>query len=549
MRALLTSSIGVVCSAALLVPLASSSVATPAAPSAPVPAPASAVPPAEGTAPGHAESNSGYDADADAGAGAGSTAEAGAVRPAGNRSLPLEPTTPNDPVTIELGTGAVDALAGIAPREVARFSLLGVAWADAREELHSRVQVRTRDAQTGQWSDWRELAHHTDEAPDPGSAEGGGPVRGSTAPLWVGTSDGVAVRVLPEAGREAAELPEGLRLEMVDPGGRLSADADADAMAGPDTGSGGDLPSTRALTSAGSAEAAGPEAAGPGAAGPGAAAARAAGPEAASPEAPSAGPGAKPGAEPEGKARDLSPAASAASAANARVAELGAKLIPALNRKQTAAGLADAHGGASRDHVGPRPGIVTRRGWGADESLRDGGFLYTNTVKAAFVHHTGGSNSYSCSQSPSIIRSIYRYHTISLGWRDIGYNFLIDKCGQIYEGRAGGVRRAVMGAHTYGFNQATMGIAVLGSFGGVSPTKQATDAVAKLTAWKLGLFGINPAGSVTLTSGGGKYPRGTRVRMEAVSGHRDGYATACPGARLYSALGGIRSLAARLQGR
>ncbi|MCZ7414603.1 peptidoglycan recognition protein family protein [Streptomyces sp. WMMC897] len=524
MRALLTSSIGVVCSAALLVPLASSSVATPAASSAPVPVPGSAVPPAEGTASGHPESGAGSDSGSGAEADAG--AEAGAARPAGNRSLPLEPATPNDPVTIELGAGAVDALAGIAPREVESFSLLGVAWADAREELHSRVQVRTRDAQTGEWSEWRDLAHHTDEAPDPGSAEGrGGPVRGSTAPLWVGTSDGVAVRVLPEAGREAAELPEGLRLEMVDPGGRLSADP----AAGPDTGSGADLPSTRALTSARSAGAAGPDAA--------------------SPEAPSAGAGAMPGAGPEGTARDLSPAASAASAANARIAELGAKLIPALNRKQTAAGLAEAHAGVSHDHVGPRPGIVTRRGWGADESLRDGGFLYTNTVKAAFVHHTGGSNSYSCSQAPSVIRSIYRYHTISLGWRDIGYNFLIDKCGQIYEGRAGGVRRAVMGAHTYGFNHDTMGIAVLGSFGGVSPTKQATDAVAKLTAWKLGLFGINPAGSVTLTSGGGKYPRGTRVRMEAVSGHRDGYATACPGARLYSALGGIRSLAARLQGR
>lgn len=204
---------------------------------------------------------------------------------------------------------------------------------------------------------------------------------------------------------------------------------------------------------------------------------------------------------------------------------------------------------ATKDHVGPRPGIVIRSKWGADESLRERQFLYTNTVKAAFVHHSAGTNDYACSDAPSIIRGMYRYHVQSLGWRDIGYNFLVDKCGTIYEGRAGGVIEPVMGAHTLGFNSDSMGIAVLGSYGGVQPSKQALEGVAKLTAWKLGLFQRNPSGTTQLTSDGGRYAKGTVVRFHVIAGHRDGYNTECPGARLYGELGGIRSLASRLQGR
>jgi hypothetical protein len=219
-------------------------------------------------------------------------------------------------------------------------------------------------------------------------------------------------------------------------------------------------------------------------------------------------------------------------------------VLPALDAKTTRA-RAGKH-----DHVGPRPGIVTRKGWGADVNLREGGFLYTDTVKMTFVHHTATTNSYSCKQAPSIIRGIYRYHVVSLGWRDIGYNFLIDKCGTIYEGRAGGVKEPVQGAHTLGFNQDSMGVAVIGSFEKKAPPKAATDAIAKITAWKLGLFDRNPKGKVTMTSGGsGKYGKGQRVRMNVISGHRDGYATECPGEKLYDELGSIRALAAKLQGR
>lgn len=110
--------------------------------------------------------------------------------------------------------------------------------------------------------------------------------------------------------------------------------------------------------------------------------------------------------------------------------------------------------------------------------------------------------------------------------------------------------RAVQGAHTLGFNHNSMGIAVLGTYDAARPSRQAVEAVAKLTAWKLGLFGRNPAGSGTRVSlGNTKYPKGTRVTLRVISGHRDGFYTDCPGARLYDRLGGIRGLAARLQGR
>lgn len=126
----------------------------------------------------------------------------------------------------------------------------------------------------------------------------------------------------------------------------------------------------------------------------------------------------------------------------------------------------------------------------------------------------------------------------------------MDKCGNIYEGRAGGVAKPVMGAHTLGFNTNSTGIAVLGSYGSSNPPSAAVRAIARLTAWKLGLYGANPRGSTYLKSGGGNlYRKGKNVRLKVISGHRDGFATECPGRRLYNKLGSARSSSAHLQGR
>lgn len=258
----------------------------------------------------------------------------------------------------------------------------------------------------------------------------------------------------------------------------------------------------------------------------------------------------------ERAATTLTAETAAASAANIDLVPLGATEVPALSRQATERELVRLRGGEltgarrAKPYIGPRPRIITRRGWGADEKLREKGFLYTKKVKAAFVHHTVTGNNYRCSQAPSAIRGIDRYHVKSSGWRDIGYNFLVDKCGNIYEGRAGGVAKAVMGAHTLGFNTNSMGIAVLGTFGSTKPSSAAVKAIARLSAWKLGLYGVNPRGKTYLKSGGGNlYRKGKNVRLDAISGHRDGFATECPGRQLYGKLGSARSTSARLQGR
>ena len=428
----------------------------------------------------------------------------------GTQSLPLTPRTTGD------RTLAPTAEQGLSRRDVNHFSLVGVVWDDPDTVLHGSVQVRTRAVGADTWSVWQDLETHNDDAADPGTAERtSGRVRGATAPLWVGDSDGVEVRVRAEVDRRTedtargprtatttAPLPTGLRLELVDPG------------------EGAPAPARQGAAAAGTPQ-------------------RAVAPRSA------------PTAEPS---EDLD--AMDASAANAGLAAPGALEIPALNRKQTEQELFALRAGELTErqwvkpYIGPRPRIVTRHGWGADEKLRERKFVYTKKVKAAFVHHTASGNGYRCAQVPSLIRGIYRYHVKSMGWRDLGYNFLVDKCGNIYEGRAGGVAKPVLGAHTLGFNTNSVGIAVLGSYGSKKPPAAVTKAVARLTAWKLGLYGANPKGKTYLKSGGGnRYPKGKKVRLNVISGHRDGFATECPGRQLYRKLGSTRTTAARLQGR
>ncbi|MEU1077597.1 MULTISPECIES: N-acetylmuramoyl-L-alanine amidase [unclassified Streptomyces] len=464
MRALLASSISVACATALALPLAASAdaaarptttaVSSPAASTSAASVSTSAASASASAASTLAVSTSAASPTRPSSASASSSS---AAEPAGStQSLPLAPLG-----TTDRTLGAARAQ-GLPERGTGPFSLLGVVWDDARDELHGTVQVRTRAAGSRTWSGWQDLdTHNQEHAPDPGSPEDDAArVHGSTAPLWVGHSDGVQVRVRPEAsgaGRTTpGRLPRGLHVDLIDPG------EDPDGV--------------------GAADEAGQE-------------------------------------DGPGRERALAPAAGAPEA-------------------------------AARPYIGPRPRIVTRRGWGADESLRERGYVYTGKVKAAFVHHTASGNNYRCSQAPSVLRSIYRYHVLSSGWRDIGYNFAVDKCGNIYEGRAGGVAKPVLGAHTLGFNTNSMGVAVIGTYTSTNPTADALDAIARLTAWKLGLYGVNPTGTTHLTSGGGNlYRKGRSVRLNAISGHRDGFATECPGARLYKKLGKARTSSARLQGR
>jgi hypothetical protein len=195
-----------------------------------------------------------------------------------------------------------------------------------------------------------------------------------------------------------------------------------------------------------------------------------------------------------------------------------------------------------------RPEILTRADWGADESLRRSicpdGPDYSSTVRMGFVHHTDGTNGYSRSDVPSILRGIYAYHVRANGWCDVGYNFLIDRFGRIWEGRYGGITKAVLGAHTGGFNTNSFGTSLIGDFTGTAPSSAMLDAVERLFAWKLSRYYRDPLGMSKLIAGsfsGSRFDEGSTVTFDTVSGHRDADYTTCPGASAYRTLGDVRT--------
>jgi len=192
----------------------------------------------------------------------------------------------------------------------------------------------------------------------------------------------------------------------------------------------------------------------------------------------------------------------------------------------------------------PRPELLRRHNWGADKSWRPAEIAYNETIRQVHVHHTVNSNTYSRKDVPGLIRGMYRYHTHNLGWSDIGYNFLVDRFGRTWVGRAGGPRRPVRGAHTLGFNSTSCGVSVIGNFETTKPTDDVLAAVAALAAWKLDRHDRNPEGQVTVESeGSDNFADGTAVRLPVIDGHRDTNDTACPGRHLYRALPEVRQRA------
>ncbi|GAA3339241.1 hypothetical protein GCM10020358_22320 [Amorphoplanes nipponensis] len=189
----------------------------------------------------------------------------------------------------------------------------------------------------------------------------------------------------------------------------------------------------------------------------------------------------------------------------------------------------------------PAPTVVTRSGWGADETIVRGAPEYSTDVQVLFVHHTAGTNDYSCAQSAAIVRSIQAYHVKSKHWDDIGYNFLVDKCGTLFEGRAGGITRPVLGAHTLGFNGRSSAIAVLGNYATGGVPARVRKVIAQVAAYKIGAYGNRPTGRVAMTSSGSdRFARGSTAVLDRIAGHRDTGRTECPGDALYGQLGAIR---------
>jgi flagellar hook assembly protein FlgD len=186
------------------------------------------------------------------------------------------------------------------------------------------------------------------------------------------------------------------------------------------------------------------------------------------------------------------------------------------------------------------PVIVARSAWGAEEDIVRAKPAIAPAIKLAIVHHTAGTNSYSPAQAAAIVRGIEVYHVQGNGWNDIGYNFLIDRYGTVYEGRGGGIDKNVVGAHSEGFNSQTVGVSLIGNFQSAKPPAAMQAALVKLLAWRLDLAHIDPLSRVVYASGGNaKFKAGKLVTLRAVSGHRDTGPSECPGNGAYALIPGL----------
>lgn len=330
---------------------------------------------------------------------------------------------------------APEVVAHLSSTRTDDFGLLGVTWDAGTAAGDLVVQVRTRTGET--WTSWEDV--DVEEA----QVGEGVAVREGTAPIWVGESDGVAVRLL---STEAA--PSAVRVELID-GGTGLAEPFTLQRSGDEQ---------IALMSSET-----------------------------SPE----------------------PAATPGVATTSEDPEVTATTVKEVSQ----------------------PAIVRRKNWGADSSTEStcSSPIRSSVLKGVVIHHTAGANGYTKDESPGIVRGIHRYHTKSLGWCDIGYNFLVDTYGTIYQGRRGGILRQIRGAHAgnWDVNKYTTGISMMGNFELVDVPQAMRTAVVKLTAWRLNEFGLDAYGKYSYSGGS----------IETISGHRDIYkagirpatATACPG--------------------
>ncbi len=204
--------------------------------------------------------------------------------------------------------------------------------------------------------------------------------------------------------------------------------------------------------------------------------------------------------------------------------------------------------------AGPgQPAIVAREAWALGRCTPRVAPAY-GSVALAFVHHTENPNGYLPSEVPGMLRAIFAFHRDVRGWNDIGYNFVVDRFGRIFEARAGGIDESVIGAQAGGYNYRSTGVAVLGEYGAQRISVAARSALARLLAWKLALHGVPIDGRVTVRVDPvgavySRFPANARVSLPRVAGHRDADATECPGNALYGELPELRLLCARLQGR
>jgi len=201
--------------------------------------------------------------------------------------------------------------------------------------------------------------------------------------------------------------------------------------------------------------------------------------------------------------------------------------------------------------AGPgQPPIIARRAWAQGMAAPAVAPGY-GAVRMAFVHHTENPNGYAAGEVPAMLRAIYVFHRYVKGWHDIGYNFVVDLYGRIFEARAGGIDEPVAGAQAGGYNLVSTGVAVLGTFSSVPISRAARRALEALLAWKLSLHGVPAQGRVTVRVNPAgafysRFPANARVSLPRIAGHRDADTTECPGNVLYGELPAIRAEVRRL---
>ncbi|QCU78193.1 hypothetical protein E7744_08405 [Citricoccus sp. SGAir0253] len=414
------------------------------------------------------------------------TGRAGAPVPSPSSSAEAEPVE-QELAETALPEDDVDELAALSePTATKDFLIAGLTWDIDGTDPVSEASIRVREG--GEWTDWSSLeVHDGDERP--------GAARTGTEPLVTNGADGIQVRVLTASGK----TPAGLEVALIDPG---TSETDGELAPASPAGAAAplDAPAGRAAAGSGAPQAASsvPEAA------------------------PASGPSPATGAE--------------ASFAPALAGQQG--LLTGTAAAEPVAYNTDSTADALK------PAIVTRAQWGADESIvRDFGTPSTD-LKALYIHHTAGSNSYTPSGAYAQIRGIFTYHAKTLGWGDIGYQFLVDKYGTIYQGRRGSIDAPVMGAQAGGFNTDTIGVSAMGNYQEAAAPAAMVDAIERVLAWQAYRYGVDPTGTTRLTQSGkgtARWTSGTTVTVPTILGHKVTNFTSCPGQYLDAKIPSIRS--------
>ncbi|GAA1120148.1 S-layer homology domain-containing protein [Citricoccus alkalitolerans] len=348
------------------------------------------------------------------------------------------------------------------------------------------TDVSLRVREAGEWTDWNSMEiHDGDEAPHAD--------RVGTEPLISSGGDAIQVRVTTADG----EVPSGLKLELIDPG---TAETDGKLEAA--SSASGDLAEIEQQAGLASQESA-----------------------------------------PSTQGAAAVPAASLGTGSDAA-------FTPAVHQQQgliTGTAQATATANASADAIKPK--IITRAQWGANESWVNDWGTPSADLQAMYVHHTAGSNNYTESGAYAQIRGIYSYHARSLAWGDIGYQFLVDKYGNIFQGRRGSIEKPVQGAQAGGFNSDTIGISAMGNYDIASAPAPMVRAIEKVLAWQAYRYDVDPSATTTLTQRGkstARWSDGTRVTVPTILGHTVTNTTACPGRYLNAQLPTIRKNVDRL---